>query len=69
MPVLDKPDLLTTKDAAKVLGVTPGTLEVWRSTRRYQLPYVKTGRLVRYRRAHLEAWLASRTVGSVPALA
>jgi hypothetical protein len=34
-------ELLTTVQAARVLDVTPGTLEVWRTTKRYPLPYVK----------------------------
>lgn len=41
--------LLSRKDAAKVLGVTEGTLAVWACTKRYNLPMVKIGRLVKYR--------------------
>ena len=53
--------LLDERKAAEVLGVSPGTLSVWRSTGRYQVPFVKVGHLVRYRLADLEAWLESRT--------
>lgn len=53
-------DLLDDKAAASILDVSPGTLSVWRSTGRYNLPFLKIGRKVRYRRADLEAWLASR---------
>lgn len=49
-------------EAAQILGVKTGTLQVWRSTKRYALAYVKVGRLVRYRQSDLEAFLASRTV-------
>ncbi len=56
-------ELVDTVVAAKILDVKPGTLEVWRSTGRYQIPYVKVGRLAKYRRDDLNAWLASRTVG------
>jgi excisionase family DNA binding protein len=35
-------------------------LSVWRSTGRYNLPFFKIGRKVRYRRADLDAWLAAR---------
>jgi hypothetical protein len=52
------------KEAAEILGVTPGTLSVWRCTRRYPLPYVKVGRAVRYRVADLERFIESRTVGA-----
>jgi excisionase family DNA binding protein len=60
---VDIRELLTTQEAADFLGISPGSLEVWRSTKRYAIPYIKCGRLVRYRRSDLEAWLASRTVG------
>jgi len=52
--------LLTVADTAEILGVAPHTLAVWRSTGRYDLPYVKTGRLVRYRLADLEAFIERR---------
>ncbi len=54
-------DLLDEKEAAKFLDTSPGTLSVWRSTGRYNLPFVKIGRNVRYRRADLIAWLEKRT--------
>ena len=41
--------------------MAPGTLGVWRSTGRYNLPFLKVGRAVRYRRADLLAWLEKRT--------
>ena len=53
-------DLLDNKAAAAYLSLRPGTLSVWRSTGRYNIPYVKVGRLVRYRRADLDAWLEKR---------
>jgi hypothetical protein len=55
--------LLDSKQAAEFLGVTASTLEVWRSTQRYPIPYVKVGRLVKYRVEALEAFLLSRTIG------
>lgn len=54
-------ELLDQKQAAFILQVTPGTLSVWRSSGRYSIPFIKVGRLVRYRRADLENWLKSRT--------
>lgn len=57
-----KPRLLTTDEAAEFLGVTPGTLCVWRCLARYPLAYIKIGRHVRYNEADLLAWMESRTV-------
>lgn len=53
-------ELLDEKQAAEHLTVSPGTLSVWRSTGRYNLPFVKVGRMVRYRLSDLDAWLAAR---------
>lgn len=49
------------KQAADALGVKATTLAVWRSTGRYSLPYLKVGRLVRYRVSDLAEFLARRT--------
>lgn len=55
--------LLTRDEAADFLGLRNArTLEVWASTNRYGLPYVKVGRSVRYRLSDLERWLEERTV-------
>jgi len=64
---LSKPiqqDLLDDNDAAIFLRLKPKTLPVWRCTKRYKIPYIKVGRLVRYRRSDLEAWLESRTLNN-----
>jgi excisionase family DNA binding protein len=53
-------DFLTNREAAAYLSVTAGTLSVWRTTGRYSLPYLKVGRLVRYRRSDLDEWLKTR---------
>lgn len=55
-------DLLTRREAAAYLGVTPETLAVWASTRRYPLRFVKIGRLSKYRKSDLDAFINSRTV-------
>ena len=56
-------DLLTRKQAAAYLGVTERTLAVWKCTGRYNLPCVKIGRLAKYRKSDLDAFIARRTVG------
>lgn len=52
--------LLTEKEASAYLGVRPGTLAVWRCVRRYPLPFIKVGRLVRYSRRDLDRFVESR---------
>jgi excisionase family DNA binding protein len=54
------PDLLTPPEAANHIGVSVGTLSVWRCTGRYSIPYLKVGRKILYRREDLDAWLNSR---------
>lgn len=68
MPAQPTPDpLLCEADAAQFLGVKPTTLQVWRCTKRYPLPFIKVGRLVRYRQSALASFLQSRTHGEVTA--
>jgi hypothetical protein len=60
---LDNSDpLLTETQAAAFIEIRPGTLSVWRSTKRYPLAFVKVGRAVRYRQSDLRAFLESRRV-------
>ena len=55
-------DLLNRKQAAIYLGVAEQTLAIWKSTNRYNLPVVKIGRLVKYKKADLDAFIESRTL-------
>lgn len=54
--------LLTEKEAAAYLGIAPGTLSVWRSTKRYPLTFKKIGRCVRYSIDDLDAFIVNGTV-------
>ena len=56
--------LVDEKRAAEILGITPGTLCVWRCTKRYDLRFVRIGRAIRYRLADLDRFIESRTVGA-----
>jgi predicted DNA-binding transcriptional regulator AlpA len=58
----NKFDLLSPKQVEADYGIPVGTQAIWRSTKRYAIPYIKLGRLVRFDRATIETWLASRTV-------
>ena len=53
--------LHTVESAANYLSIKPTTLNVWRSTGRYDLEFIKVGRLVKYRQSVLEAFLMDRT--------
>ena len=64
-PAFLLPDLLDQSEAAKLLNVSPLTLNGWRTNKRYALPFVKVGRLVRYRRIDIEAFIASNLVSDL----
>jgi len=49
--------ILNRKEAAEFLGLQENTLAVWATTKRYKLPYIKVGRLVKYRLSDLQAFL------------
>lgn len=56
--------MLSDREAAVYLGVSENTLPAWRCTKRVQIPYVKIGRAIRYRRADLDAFIAANTVAA-----
>ncbi len=58
----DNPQLLTTEQAAELMLVAPGTLVVWRCTGRYALPYVRVGRLIRYRAEDVASFIENQRV-------
>jgi hypothetical protein len=63
---ISKPELLDTNQAAEFLGgISPVTLNTWRSTKRYDLPYVKIGGRVFYRVEDLRAFVESRMKGGL----
>lgn len=53
--------LLTRREAAEFLGTKEHTLAVWATTKRYPLPYIKVGSLVKYRLRDLEQFLELRS--------
>jgi hypothetical protein len=60
------PHLLNYAEAARFLGIASGTLKLWVHFSRYDVPYLKIGDLVRFRRNELEIWLNSRARGGNP---
>jgi hypothetical protein len=55
-------ELLDEKQAAIRLGVKEGTLQVWRCKKRYDLPFIRIGRTIRYDAAEIEKFLKRNTV-------
>ena len=56
-------ELLSRKEAAVYLGVSEQTLAIWKTTGRYSLPVVKIGRLAKYRKSDLDAFISRRVQG------
>jgi predicted site-specific integrase-resolvase len=54
--------LLEPKQVSEILGVTAGTLQIWRSTGRYDLPFVKCGGRVMYSPEDVQAFIKRRTM-------
>jgi predicted DNA-binding transcriptional regulator AlpA len=54
--------LIDEKQLCADLGISSVTATKWRA-KAAGPPFIKVGRLVRYRRTDVEAWLASRTIG------
>lgn len=59
-PLIDP--LIGRKEAARLLGIAEQTLAVWITTHRYDLPWIKVGRAVRYRLSDILAFIERRTV-------
>lgn len=62
---LTQSDLLTRKQAAEYLGLKSSTLAVWACNKRYDLPMIKIGRLVKYKLDDLDKFIAHNTVDFV----
>lgn len=54
-------DIVTDDEAAEIVLCRPQTLAVWRMLGKGPR-YIRVGRLIRYRRADLLAWLERNTV-------
>jgi len=53
------------EEAAKILGVSPGTLANWQSTGFRRVPHVKIGKRVRYRVGDLEKFIEQNLVNPI----
>ena len=54
--------LMNTAQAARYIGVTAGTLSVWRSTKLIKIPHIKIGSRVLYRQSDLDKFIEANTV-------
>lgn len=54
--------LIDTRACAELLGIAPGTLQIWRALKRAdQPPFLKVGsRAVRYSPVEVRRWIAGR---------
>jgi excisionase family DNA binding protein len=57
--------LLTTSEAAVYLNTPAKTLITWRCTKRVNVPHVKIGGNVRYRKIDLDAFIEANTHGTI----
>lgn len=57
--------LITRKEAADFLGCKEHTLAVWATSKRYDLPFYKIGRLVKYKLDDLENFVLKNQQGVV----
>lgn len=57
-------ELLSRREAAAYLGIAENTLAIWKCHNRYGLPFVKLGRLVKYRKLDLDAFIEKRLFGA-----
>ena len=63
---LPAPEFLDEKGLCALLAISSVTATKWRAKAKGP-PFVKVGRLVRYRRSDVDAWLRSCTIGQVAA--
>ena len=59
--------LMSVKDVAEYLKVDMSTVYLW--SQRGQMPAMKVGRMWRYRRSEIDAWLDQRRSPSVQVMA
>lgn len=50
--------LMDKKAAATYLRTTVASLNTWRATGKHNIPYVRFGHCIRYRKEDLDAWIA-----------
>lgn len=54
---LHENDFLNQKEVSAILGVKVITLNHWRCIKRYNIPYIKIGRVILYPEQEFKVWL------------
>lgn len=62
--MMELPQTLTSIQAAKYLGISEAVLRLWRSEGKGPRFFKAGEKLVRYRRADVDAWIESRLVAA-----
>jgi excisionase family DNA binding protein len=57
-------ELFSRAEAAAYLGVAKQTLAIWKCTKRYNLPFIKIGKLVKYKKSDLDQFIADNSQSS-----
>lgn len=60
--MIDTAELISQKDLAEKIGVTPRTLLAWERAGKMPPAVVRRNRFTRYRRADITAWIANGLV-------
>jgi excisionase family DNA binding protein len=60
------PEFFDERRLCEILGISSVTATKWRAKAKGP-PFIKVGRLVRYRRSDVDAWLRANTVGKLAA--
>ena len=63
LPQLSDDELTTPRNISNAIGISEGTLAVWRCTGRYPLRYIKVGKSVKYRVGDVRDFLRGRAFG------
>jgi len=53
-------EMMTDPEVTALIRVAPGTLANWRSTKAQQIPFVRIGSHIRYRRTDVDRWIEQR---------
>lgn len=59
-------ELVDVREVARLVGIVERTVWSWAKTGRLPGPALRNGRVVRWRRADLEAWLDAQAKGARP---